>query len=219
MSSTAHDEEQTPLLRNRNRNTWLKSSGRRSVNVQNWFSLPLRGEGNAVRNTRESVACFLSSKAGHYSVLGLVTLDVLGIIADFILNLFKCESDKEGPEWDVALNTLGLISLAFSCLFMLELIASVWAFGWSYFHSRFHCFDALVVVAGFVVDVLLHGILEEAASLVVILRLWRVFKIIEELSVGASEQTEELAHRVEELEKENGLLKKELERMKTSSTK
>jgi voltage-gated hydrogen channel 1 len=71
-------------------------------------------------------------------------------------------------------------------------------------------------VAGFIVDVLLHGILEEAASLVVILRLWRVFKIMEELSVGASEQTENLEHKIEELENENGLLKKEVERMKSS---
>lgn len=76
-----------------------------------------------------------------------------------------------------------------------------------------------MVVAGFVVDVLLHGILEEAASLVVILRLWRVFKIIEELSVGASEQAEELEHRVKELENDNGLLRKELERMKALLTK
>jgi hypothetical protein len=72
------------------------------------------------------------------------------------------------------------------------------------------------VVAGFIVDVLLHGILEEAASLVVILRLWRVFKIIEELSVGASEQAEDLEHKIEELKKENGLLRKEIERMKAS---
>jgi hypothetical protein len=71
-------------------------------------------------------------------------------------------------------------------------------------------------VAGFVVDVILHGILEEAASLVVILRLWRVFKIIEELSVGASEQTEDLEHKIKELKNENELLRKEIERMKAS---
>lgn len=95
------------------------------------------------------------------------------------------------------------ISLALECLIID-----------SYFRSRFHCFDAFVVVVGFVVDVLLHGILEEAASLVVILRLWRVFKIIEELSVGASEQTESLERKIEELRTENGLLMKEIEHLK-----
>jgi hypothetical protein len=67
----------------------------------------------------------------------------------------------------------------------------------------------LVVVAGFVVDVLLHGIVEEAASLIVIMRLWRVFKIIEELSVGAQEQTEDLQCKIETLENDNRLLSKE----------
>jgi hypothetical protein len=51
------------------------------VYLENWFGHPFSGDGSTVRNARESVAFFLSSKAGHYSVLGLVTLDVLGIIA------------------------------------------------------------------------------------------------------------------------------------------
>ncbi|RAL64391.1 hypothetical protein DID88_001867 [Monilinia fructigena] len=93
---------------------------------------------------------------------------------------------------------------------MVELAASVWAFGWSYFRSKFHCFDATVILAGFVVDVLLHGILEEVASLVIVLRLWRFFKIIEEFSVGAQEQMDGLEERIEQLEMENRELKKEL---------
>jgi membrane protein implicated in regulation of membrane protease activity len=72
-----------------------------------------------------------------------------------------------------------------------------------YFHSWFHCFDALVITAAFVLDVVLRGVTEEAASLIVVLRLWRVFKIIEELSVGAQEQVEELQVRIEDLEKGN----------------
>lgn len=70
-----------------------------------------------------------------------------------------------------------------------------------YFHSWFHCFDALVITAAFVLDVVLRGVREEAASLIVVLRLWRVFKIIEELSVGAQEQVEELQVKIEDLEK------------------
>ena len=56
-----------------------------------------------------------------------------------------------------------------------------------YFRSWFHCLDATVIIAGFVVDVSLKGVQEEAGSLIVALRLWRVFKIIEELSAGAQE--------------------------------
>ena len=49
---------------------------------------------------------------------------------DFVLNLFRCEQGRKGSDWDLALEILGSIALVFSCLFMLELIASVWAFGW-----------------------------------------------------------------------------------------
>lgn len=69
-------------------------------------------------------------------------------------------------------------------------------------------------MAGFVTDVLLHGILEEVASLVIILRLWRFFKIIEEFSVGAEEQMEGLEMRIEQLESENQDLKRELKKQK-----
>ena len=71
--------------------------------------------------------------------------------------------------------------------------------------------------------------LEEAASIVVILRLWRVFKIVEEFSAGASDreyyssiftealltlnsnlEMDVLNEKIEKLEKENQELKREL---------
>ena len=56
----------------------------------------------------------------------------------------------------------------------------------------------------------LKGVLEEIGSIVVVLRLWRVFKIIEEFSVEAEEQMDVLSERIEHLEMENKELKKEL---------
>lgn len=85
-----------------------------------------------------------------------------------------------------------------------------------YLYSWFHIFDAVVIVVSFLVDVLTRGIVEEVASLVVILRLWRFVKIIEEMSVGASEQMEDLEMRIEQLEKENTGLKSELKTVKST---
>ena len=87
-----------------------------------------------------------------------------------------------------------------------------------YFRSKFHCFDATVIVASFVIDVLLRGILEEVASLVIILRLWRVIKIMEELSVGAQEQTEALRECIELLEHEKSQMEIELSALKANRT-
>ena len=56
--------------------------------------------------------------------------------------------------------------------------------------------------------------LEEIGSIVVVLRLWRVFKIIEEFSAGAEEQMDTLTERIESLQMENKELKKELDSLK-----
>ncbi|KAI1061615.1 hypothetical protein LB506_011877 [Fusarium annulatum] len=233
MSSTSIEHagsslEEQPLLRRGKRRL-------PSLNIQHWHSHPFKGDGWSVRSTKQKTAQFLSSKAGHYSVLMLVSLDVLSMIADFILNLFKCEQGKKGSDWDLALEILGSISLVFSCLFVVELIASVWAFGWRlvlslshpdlmadlsrYFNSWFHCFDAFIVIAGFITDVALRGIIEEVASLIVVMRLWRVVKIIEELGVGAQEQTEELNVKLEKVESENEDLRSEISRLKGAMKK
>ena len=55
-------------------------------------------------------------------------------LADFLISLFTCEkSCKTGKHASKGLEdaqkTLGVVSLVFSCLFMVELLASVWAFG------------------------------------------------------------------------------------------
>lgn len=159
MSSTRveyrrYDDEEQSLLRH----------GRRlefpSLNLQHWYSYPLEGERWTIQNIREKTTRLLSSKIGHYSVISLVCLDILGMVAgelystwimsrqlvqvDFILRLFKCEQGKSSPDWNLALNILGSIGLVFSCLFMIELIVSVWAFGWKYGSpTRLPYFDRL----------------------------------------------------------------------------
>lgn len=75
----------------------------------------------------------------------------------------------------------------------------------------------MVIIVSFLVDVLTRGVVEEVASLVIILRLWRFVKIIEELSVGASEQMEDLELRIEQLEKENSGLKAELKTVNSTN--
>ena len=87
---------------------------------------------------------------------------------------------------------------------MVELLTSLWAFGvknylWG---NWFHILDAAVIVAAFVIDVVLHGVVEEVGSLVVVARLWRVFKIVEEFSATGNEELEGLKERIGELEKE-----------------
>jgi cellulose synthase/poly-beta-1,6-N-acetylglucosamine synthase-like glycosyltransferase len=82
------------------------------------------------RNQLQWLQGFLASRTQHFCVLGLVSLDLLGIFADIFINLYTCEEGEPSPTWDAVRNMLGIAGLVFSCLFMVELILSVWAFGW-----------------------------------------------------------------------------------------
>ena len=73
---------------------------------------------------------FLSSRAQHWTVLSLVSFDLLGIFADIIINLYQCDKKETNEVWDDVRDGLSIAGLVFSCLFMLELLLSIWAFGW-----------------------------------------------------------------------------------------
>jgi hypothetical protein len=82
-----------------------------------------------VQRARLASKRFLTSKIAHYSILLMVSLDVSCIFGDIFISLFTCGKENPDRAWGVAREVLGDISLVFSCLFMLELLVSVWAAG------------------------------------------------------------------------------------------
>lgn len=72
----------------------------------------------------------LVSKQKHYLILALVALDVSCLLADIFIALIDCDSriknDAWVPEVREALERAGLV---FSCLFLVELLMCLWAFG------------------------------------------------------------------------------------------
>jgi voltage-gated hydrogen channel 1 len=67
--------------------------------------------------------------------------------------------------------------------------------------------DSLVIVAGFAEVVVARGTAGEVGSLIVLLRLWRLVRMVEEVNLGASEQAEELRGQIAMLEAENEYLR------------
>lgn len=88
----------------------------------------------------------------------------------------------------------------------------------SYFTSKFHVFDASVIIISFIFEITLQGVEEEVASLIIILRLLRVIKIVDEISVGAEEQMKELEDRLNESERDVRSLREEVDRLRNSRT-
>ncbi|KAJ4294534.1 hypothetical protein N0V90_008225 [Kalmusia sp. IMI 367209] len=101
---------------------------------------------------------------------------------------------------------------------MLELLASIWAFREVYFKSKFHIFDATIIVVSFICEIGLQGVEEKVASFIIILRLLRVIKIVDEMSVGAEQQMTDLERRLSKRKKENRQLNEELDHLRSVGT-
>lgn len=105
----------------------------RSSNRERDIYLPEEQEQPLIARWRRAARDILSSRRGHYLVLLLVSVDVACTFADFLIELHICELTKRGSHvavgWGVTQEVLAIVGLVFSCLFMLELMVTVFSFG------------------------------------------------------------------------------------------
>jgi hypothetical protein len=87
------------------------------------------------------------------------------------------------PMW---LEVLSHISLGITCVFLLEIFLSLFAFGLNFYNpfggiplAPLHLFDAIVITTTFVLELALKGREEEFAALLIVLRFWRIVKLVE----------------------------------------
>ncbi|KJK77061.1 hypothetical protein H634G_07637 [Metarhizium anisopliae BRIP 53293] len=164
-----------------------------------------------VHHLRRKGRVLLASRKKHFLVMFLVMLDVMALLANVFIQLIACEMHQSDEEWVVQIReTLETAALVFSSLFMVELAACLFSFGLEFLASWFHVFDSAVIVVSFVIDIASQGLAESIGSLVVVLRLWRLAKISEEVVLGATERMEMLEQQIEELEHENTTLRLQL---------
>lgn len=72
------------------------------------------------------------------------------------------------------------LSLSILTIFLVEVGFKVFIYRWEFFHHKFEVLDGIVVIVSFILDVILifreHEF--EAVGLLILLRLWRVARII-----------------------------------------
>jgi voltage-gated hydrogen channel 1 len=91
-------------------------------------------------------------------------------------------TDSSNPEW---LEALALVSITITTILLLEIPITLWAIGFSYYnplgdtpHATLHLFDALVITTTFILEFVLKGKERELAGLLIVLRLWRIVKLV-----------------------------------------
>jgi len=145
----------------------------------------------------------------------LIAIDAICVLADLAYTFLTPDCPApESPEW---LEVFAHISLAITTLFLVEIPLSLWAKGLKYLnpfgtapHAGLHAFDALVIVTTFTLEVALRGKEKELAGLLIILRLWRLVKLVGGVAVGVGEIDERTIEFLEETRRELEKTKVEL---------
>ncbi|KZT68214.1 hypothetical protein DAEQUDRAFT_672036 [Daedalea quercina L-15889] len=165
---------------------------------------------------REWTAEVLESPKLHKTVIALartsfisrVLIDSACVLADLGYTFLEenCVPEEDQPVW---LTVLSQISLAITTFFLVEIPVTIWAQGWSFYkpggkapHSSLHFFDAAVIVTTFVLEVILRGRERELAGLLIVLRLWRLVKLVQGIAVSAGELEEDTVRQLEDTRRE-----------------
>lgn len=158
-------------------------------------------EKHEFRNLRERLMYILHTNKFNIIVVALVILDSLLVIAELLLdmNIIEVSDHRGGAE--LAPKILHYSSLAILSVFIVEIFVKLYAYRLSFFRHKMEVFDAVIVIVSFILDIIFRNKEgpESGAGLLVILRLWRVTRILNGIVVSVKKQAEKKIQREKRL--------------------
>ncbi|XP_077589035.1 voltage-gated hydrogen channel 1 [Stigmatopora nigra] len=155
---------------------------------------PATGQFPETLTFRDSLKRLYCSSHFQVSVVCLVILDAIFVLAELLIDLsiIRLEHGHVAPE------VFHYLSLALLTFFMVEIAGKLFAFRLQFFQHKFEVFDALVVMLSFVLDILFlfHDDVFDGMGLLILLRLWRVARIINGILVSVKTRTEQKIHKL-----------------------
>ncbi|XP_020825890.1 voltage-gated hydrogen channel 1 isoform X2 [Phascolarctos cinereus] len=129
-----------------------------------------------------------SSHRFQVIIICLVIMDALLVLAELMIDLKIIQSDKD----NYAARVFHYLSIAILTLFMSEVALKLYVFRKEFFYHKFEILDAVIVIISFVLDIVLvfqeHAF--EALGLLILLRLWRVARIINGIIISVKTRSE-----------------------------
>ncbi|XP_006178139.1 voltage-gated hydrogen channel 1 isoform X2 [Camelus ferus] len=130
-------------------------------------------------------------------IICLVVLDALLVLAELVLDLKIIQPDRN----NYAARVFHYMSLAILTFFMMEIAFKIFVFRLEFFHHKFEILDAIVVVVSFILDIVLlfqeHAF--EALGLLILLRLWRVARIVNGIIISVKTRSERQLLRLKQM--------------------
>ena len=140
---------------------------------------------------RQMLQHFFHSAYWHRVLSGLIVMDLVVVLTDIIIILLTCHQDTGGHDGDHddhsvldrVLHVLPVISIILLSIFEIELMLNIYAFGCKYLKRFLHLFDVIIVTITLILEIIFHYIIEDTdveviVSLTIILRLWRLVRVL-----------------------------------------
>ncbi|NXC42429.1 HVCN1 protein, partial [Penelope pileata] len=163
-----------------------------------------------------------SSHRFQILVVCLVIVDALLVLGELLMDLKIIHPDK----YHIAPKVFHYLSLSILSIFLVEVGFKIFVYRWEFFHHKFEVLDGVVVIVSFILDLVLlfreHEF--EAVGLLILLRLWRVARIINGIILSVKTRSEQqlsklkqanlkLATKVEQLQHSCMEKEQEIERL------
>ncbi|XP_040191892.1 voltage-gated hydrogen channel 1-like [Rana temporaria] len=138
---------------------------------------------------RDALKWFFGCHKFQIVIVCLVILDALFVLIEVLLDL-ELLVDKVDH---IIPKIFHYMSLAIVSLFVLEILCKIIAFSVEFFHHKCEVFDAAIVGVSFIIKViyLTREDLFRAIGLLILLRIWRVVRIVLGFSLSVTFQAED----------------------------
>lgn len=157
---------------------------------------PATGQYQTQLTFRDSLKRLYSSDRLQVLVVCLVILDAIFVLAELMIDLsiIKLDHGHLAPE------VFHYLSLSLLTFFMVELIGKIYAYRQEFFMHKFEVFDGVIIVLSFVLDIVFiaHEDSFDGMGLLILLRLWRVARIVNGILVSVKNRADHKVHKIKE---------------------
>lgn len=138
---------------------------------------------------REKLSALLHSTKFQVVIVVLVVIDCLLVITELLVEV---EVLKLQEHSNIAPKVIHSLSIFILCLFLVEVAAKLYAYRLRFFYHKLEVFDAIVVIVSFGLDVAYQDPESSArgAGLIIVLRLWRVARLLNGIVLAVKSQAE-----------------------------
>lgn len=124
-------------------------------------------------------------------------MDALLVLGELLMDLKIIHPDK----YHIAPKVFHYLSLSILTIFLVEVGFKIFVYGREFFHHKFEVLDSIVVVVSFILDLVLlfreHEF--EAVGLLILLRLWRVARIINGIILSVKTRSEQQVSKLKQV--------------------